>query len=181
MITAPDGLPHASGNDLLACVPGLRRYATVLAGGDIADDLVKECLTRAIANLSQFEPGTNLRAWLSVILRNYYLNEYVRPSGRIRLWRSDEEEAVGAPVAPASQLGTVALNELWQALMSLPDEQREALLLVGVEGLKYEEAAEILDIPVGTVRSRISRARARLLRMWDGKASSPQINHSSGR
>ena len=108
-------------------------------------------------------PVRNLRAWLITILRNFYLNSHARRQGRVRLWVSGEEEHVLTPALAPPQPDVVALQELWRALAALPDPQREALLLVSVEGLSYEEAADVLEVPIGTVRSRISRARSKLL------------------
>ena len=149
--------------DLLAYIPALRRYATMLAGNrTAADDIVQEALTRAIEHLDRFKPGTNLRAWLIAIVRNFYLNAYARRR-RERAWSSAEEELALTPSIMASQADRVALNELWSALDSLPAEQREVILLVAVEGLSYEEAAAVMRVPIGTIRSRLNRARAKLL------------------
>jgi RNA polymerase sigma-70 factor, ECF subfamily len=151
---------------LTTYIPALRRYALVLAGDrDLADDLVQETLSRAIEHLDRFTPGSNLRAWLRTILRNFYFNAYARRAGRIRSWRSDEEEIASGPSTEASQPHSVALTELWQALCALPLEQREVILLVGVEELSYEEAAAVLQVPIGTIRSRLSRARGKLLHL----------------
>ena len=145
-------------------IPALRRYALFLCQDrDRADDLVQECLTRAIANIARFQAGTNLRAWLLAILRNYYFNNDIRRGGRERQWASEEEERAHQPVSVPSQTDTIALLELEQAMLALPEEQREVLLLVGAEGMSYEEAAELLSLPIGTIRSRLSRARQRLL------------------
>ena len=149
---------------LVEHIPALRRYALFLCQDrDRADDLVQECLTRAIANLARFQHGTNLRAWLLAILRNYYFNNDIRRAGRERQWASDEEERAHHPVSVPSQTDAIALLELEQAMMNLPEEQREVLLLVGAEGMSYEEAAQLLALPIGTIRSRLSRARQRLL------------------
>lgn len=158
---------------LLDHIPALRRYALFLSQDrDRADDLVQECLTRAIANFNRFEQGTNLRAWLIAILRNYYFNNDVRRSGRERQWASDDEERAHHPVTVPSQTDAIALRELEKAMMALPEEQREVLVLVGAEGMSYEEAAELLSLPIGTVRSRLSRARQRLLSlMGEGPAT----------
>ncbi len=149
---------------LVEHIPALRRYALFLCQDkERADDLVQECLTRAIANLGRYRPGTNLRAWLLAILRNFYLNSDVRRTRRERPFASDEEEQALMPISAANQADAVALRELGQAMMVLPEEQRETLLLIGVEGMCYEEAAALTGVPVGTIRSRLSRARQRLL------------------
>lgn len=142
-------------------IPRLRRYARYLARDvDYADDLVQECLVRAIARIDSWEPGTNLRAWLLVILKNVFRND----------WRRTKRETAAKADLPihfdssvvASQDATMALLEVRDAFLELSDEHREILLLVAVEGLQYEEAAIVLDVKVGTVRSRLSRARLAL-------------------
>ena len=161
MPNEPEDLSPA---DLVNYIPALRRYALMLAGNrDLADDLVQETLSRAIEHLDRFTPGSNLRAWLMTILRNFYFNAHARKAGRIRSWQSDEEEIAYTPSTEAPQTHAVALADLWQALCALPPEQREAVLLVGMEELPYEEATAVLQVPVGAVRSRLSRARAKLL------------------
>ena len=160
---------------LLEHIPALRRYALFLCQDrDRADDLVQECLTRAIANLEKFQEGTNLRAWLLAILRNFYFNNDVRRAGRERQWASEEEERANHPISVPAQTDAVALLELEQAMIRLPDEQREVVLLVGAEGMSYEEAAQLLALPIGTVRSRLSRARQRLLSLMGEGPSSGQ-------
>jgi len=145
-------------------IPRLRRYARVLAR-DVAgaDDLVQDCLTRALEKLHLWQEGTDLRAWLFTILHNQYVN-HVRRAVR-----------EGAPVglseiepmlAQMPRHGTrLELRDLERALAKLPDDQRSVILLVGLEGMHYEEVAEILDIPIGTVRSRLSRGRDALRRL----------------
>ena len=158
---------------LVEHIPALRRYALFLSQDrDRADDLVQECLTRAIANISRFQSGTNLRAWLLAILRNYYFNNDIRRAGRERQWASDDEERAHHPVSIASQTDAIALRELERAMMALPEEQREVLILVGAEGMSYEEAAQLLSLPIGTIRSRLSRARQRLLALM-GEGPTP--------
>ncbi|HMN87574.1 MAG TPA: sigma-70 family RNA polymerase sigma factor [Bauldia sp.] len=145
---------------MLKAVPGLRAFAISLSGNvDRADDLVQETLLRAIANIKSFTPGTNLSAWLFTILRNQFRSEY-------RKRRREVEDADGAFAArleaPAEQLAKVEFNDLKSALSRLPDDQREALILVGASGFSYEEAAEICGCAVGTIKSRVNRARNRL-------------------
>lgn len=142
-------------------IPRLRRYARYLARDmDRADDLVQECLARAISNLRQWKPGTNLRAWLFVILRNVHLNE-LRRDKRTTL---DGELPASHPAlgTPGNQEDHLALLETQAAFNRLSPEHKEILVLVVIEGLAYEEAASVLDVPVGTVRSRLSRARLTL-------------------
>lgn len=148
-------------NEIEQEIPRLRRYARYLARDvDQADDLVQDCLTRAIAKIDSWQPGTNLRAWLFVILRNAYISE-VRRSSRMPFGTSDAEDDFRLVVS-GGQEASLELLEVREALDSLSIEHREVLHLVAVEGLKYEEAAEILEVPVGTVRSRLSRARSAL-------------------
>lgn len=145
---------------LVEAIPMLRGFARSLSGNhDRADDLVQETLAKAIANRDKYRMGTNLHAWLVTILRNQYYSE-----GR-RRWR-EVSDADGTHAARlVEQPGHTAhleLREFMAALQLLPDEQREALVLVGASGLSYEEAAQALGTRVGTVKSRVSRARARL-------------------
>ena len=152
-------------------IPQLRRYAVGLCRDrDRADDLVQECLLRAIDHLDSFTPGTNLRAWLFTILRHAFLNT-ARHGERERGWASDEEERAYEPIIDAGQPHGVALRELARRVAGLSTDQREVLLLVAVEGLSYEEAASVLRIPIGTVRSRVNRARQALLRMEQADAA----------
>jgi RNA polymerase sigma-70 factor (ECF subfamily) len=146
--------------DLIAGIPVLRAFARALSGNrDRADDLVQETLAKAIAHREQYRPGTNLHAWLVTILRNQYYSE-----GRRR--RREVADPDGAHSARLFELprhdGVLAMQDFLAALQTLPDDQREALLLVGVSEFSYEDASAVLDAPVGTVKSRVSRARARL-------------------
>jgi RNA polymerase sigma-70 factor (ECF subfamily) len=146
--------------DLLAAIPMLRAFARALSGSrDRADDLVQETLAKAIAHREQYRPGTNLHAWLVTILRNQYYSE-----GRRR--RREVADPDGAHAARLFESprhdGVLAMQDFLAALQTLPDDQREALLLVGVSEFSYEDASAVLDAPVGTVKSRVSRARARL-------------------
>jgi len=148
---------------LLKAVPSLRAFAISLSGNvDRADDLVQETLLRAIANIASFTPGTNLPAWLFTILRNQFRSEY-------RKRRREVEDADGKFAerleVPAEQLSKVEFNDLRNALARLPDDQREALILVGASGFSYEEAAGICGCAVGTIKSRVNRARNRLADM----------------
>lgn len=152
---------------LVAAIPMLRGFARSLSGNhDRADDLVQETLAKAIANRDKYRMGTNLHAWLVTILRNQYYSE-----GR-RRWRevSDAEGTYAARlVEQPGHTSHLELREFMAALQVLPDEQREALVLVGASGLSYEEAAEVLGTRVGTVKSRVSRARSRLDGLLSGR------------
>jgi RNA polymerase sigma-70 factor, ECF subfamily len=150
-------------DDMLAAIPNLRAFAYSLSGRvDRADDLVQETLVRAIAKIDHFTPGTNLNAWLFTILRNYFRSEF-------RKQRREVEDVDGKYadrlVSQPEQVGRVELKEFSEALATLPDNQREALVLVGASGFSYEEAAEICGCAVGTVKSRVNRARSRLAQL----------------
>ena len=139
-------------------IPHLRRFARYLARDvDRGDDLVQECLTRAIAKQHTWTPGTNLRAWLFTILKNCHIND-------VRRARQTDEMPDEHPLltVQANQDAHIRLLEVRDAYLQLSDEHREVLLLVAIEGLQYDEAAAILKVPVGTVRSRLSRARQAL-------------------
>jgi len=149
--------------ELTAVIPHLRAFARGLCGRpDLADDLVQETLLKAWAAQERFEPGTSMRAWTFVILRNAYLTDMRR-----NRFRADYDETVAERilVAPAGQESPLHLSDLHRALLTLPPERREALLLVGAGGFSYEEAAEICQCAVGTIKSRVGRARAALSAM----------------
>ncbi|WP_133364703.1 sigma-70 family RNA polymerase sigma factor [Qipengyuania sediminis] len=146
--------------ELGAVVPHLRAFARGLCGrADMADDLVQEALLKAWAAQDRFEPGTSMRAWTFVILRNAYLTDMRR--NRFR-GEYDENVAERILTAPAGQEEPLHLADLHRALLTLPPERREALLLVGAGGFSYEEAASICGCAVGTIKSRVGRARATL-------------------
>ena len=146
--------------EILAAVPGLRAFAISLCGNvDRADDLVQEALLRALANIHSFQPGTNMSAWLFTILRNHFRSEYRKRRREVE--DADGHYAEGLTSHPEQQ-GHLELTEFRSALNKLPDEQREALILVGASGFSYEEAAEICGCAIGTVKSRVNRARTRL-------------------
>jgi RNA polymerase sigma-70 factor (ECF subfamily) len=149
--------------DLEAVIPHLRAFARGLCGRpDVADDLVQEALMKAWAAQDRFEPGTSMRAWTFVILRNAYLTDMRR-----NRFRGEYDEGVAERIltAPAGQEEPIHLSDLYRALLTLPPERREALLLVGAGGFSYEEAAEICGCAVGTIKSRVGRARAALTEM----------------
>ena len=142
-------------------IPRMRRYAlTLTRNHDRADDLVQTALMRAIAKQHLFQPGTNLRAWLFTLLHNQHVNEVRRSVNQgISI---DLEDASKDLVAVANTSAPRQLKELDAAIGRLPIEQRQVILLVGLEGMAYEEVAAILMVPIGTVRSRLSRGRAAL-------------------
>jgi RNA polymerase sigma-70 factor (ECF subfamily) len=151
--------------ELTGVIPHLRAFARGLCGRpDLADDLVQETLLKAWAAQERFEPGTSMRAWTFVILRNAYLTDMRRNRFRAEY---DETVAERVLVAPAGQESPLHLSDMHRALLTLPPERREALLLVGAGGFSYEEAAQICQCAVGTIKSRVGRARAALAQMID--------------
>ncbi len=147
-------------SELISVLPHLRAFARSLTGQrDAADDLVQDALTKAWASRDRFEPGTSMKAWTFMILRNSYISQMRR-----RRFTSDwdEERAARVLVISASQDGNLELGDLHRALQVLPEQQREALILVGAGGLSYEEVAQICGVAIGTVKSRVARARAAL-------------------
>jgi RNA polymerase sigma-70 factor (ECF subfamily) len=150
-------------DQILAAVPSLRAFGISLSGNvDRADDLVQETMLRALANIHSFQPGTNMNAWLFTILRNLFRSEY-------RKRKREVEDADGSYAeslkSHPDQMGRVEFQEFRVALGQLPDEQREALILVGASGFSYEEAADICGCAVGTIKSRVNRARTRLAKL----------------
>jgi len=146
--------------EMTAVIPHLRAFARGLCGAsDVADDLVQETLLKAWAARERFEPGTSMRAWTFVILRNAWLTDLRR--NRFR-GEYDESMAERILTTPAAQEAPIHLADLNRALQALPPERREALLLVGAGGFSYEEAADICGCAVGTIKSRVGRARAAL-------------------
>ena len=128
---------------------------------DRADDLVQEAITRAITHIDHFEPGTKLQAWLFTILRNHFYSEHRKRGREVQ----DTEGTYAATLATLPDQEEKAAHwDFLAALQKLPPDQREALLLVGAEGLSYEEAARIMDVAEGTIKSRVHRARANLAR-----------------
>jgi RNA polymerase sigma-70 factor (ECF subfamily) len=143
-------------------IPALRRYARVLVRDpDRADDLVQDCLERALSRLRFWRREGNLRAWLFTILHNIHANQVRARSRRPRTLPLDDE-AGGARTTSDDPQTRIALEQALDALWALPAEQREVLLLVVVEGLPYREVSAVLRIPIGTVMSRLARARERL-------------------
>lgn len=153
---------------LLLEIPPLRRYARALTGdGGRADDLVQDCLERALSRLHQFQEGSNLRAWLMTILRNLNVSELRRADRRLRAAGSEAVEVAMDVRTPGQETG-LAVKNMMEAMERLPLEQREVVLLIGLEDISYKDAAEVLGVPVGTVMSRLSRGRENLRRMMEG-------------
>jgi RNA polymerase sigma-70 factor (ECF subfamily) len=145
---------------MLQATPNLRAFAISLTSNvDRADDLVQETLMRAIANIQRFQPGTNMQAWLFTILRNLFHSEYRKRRREVE--DADGKYAASLTVQP-QQGAHLDFDDLRRALTRLPHDQREALLLVGASGFSYEQAAEICGCAVGTIKSRVNRARTRL-------------------
>ena len=145
---------------MLAAVPSLRAFAISLSGNiDRADDLVQETLLRAIANIDSFQPGTNMSSWMFTILRNLFRSEYRKRRREVE--DTDGSYAESLKTHP-EQNSRLEFQEFRAALAKLPPDQREALILVGASGFSYEEAAAICECAVGTIKSRVNRARTRL-------------------
>jgi RNA polymerase sigma-70 factor (ECF subfamily) len=158
-----------SQRDIEAEIPRLRRYARALTR-DVAaaDDLVQDCLTRALGKWHLWQEGTDLRAWLFTILHNQYVNHIrraVREGAAVGL--SENEPLLSRA---GQQVKRLELRDLERAIAKLPEEQRLVILLVGLEGMRYEEVAAVLDLPVGTIRSRLSRGREALRRLTGTEA-----------
>ncbi|MEQ8347638.1 MAG: sigma-70 family RNA polymerase sigma factor [Sneathiellaceae bacterium] len=146
-----------------AQIPSLRRYARALTGDATAgDDLVQDCMERALSRLHLLRPDSNLRAWLFTIMRNIWRNELQRRAARPPLHALDDQ---AEPSVAGDQLDRLALRDMQAALLALPDEQREVVLLVALEGLRYAEVAAIAGVPIGTVMSRLKRGRDRLAQL----------------
>src|SRR6184192_2721842 len=147
-------------DQMLAAVPSLRAFAISLSGNvDRADDLVQETLLRALANIDSFQRGTNMSAWLFTILRNLFRSEYRKRRREVEDTDGSYAESLKSHPEQNSRL---EFQEFRAALAKLPPDQREALILVGASGFSYEEAAAICECAVGTIKSRVNRARTRL-------------------
>ena len=157
--------------ELLGLVPFLRAFARSLTGNyEAADDLVQETMVKAWQSRATFELGTNLKAWLFTILRNQFYSD------RRRAWRQapwDQDAAERMPGTSQDQNWAADLSDTTRALKLLPDEQREALILVGAGGFSYMDAAAIVKCNVGTVKSRVARARKALLAILESQDSLP--------
>jgi RNA polymerase sigma factor (sigma-70 family) len=157
---APASRPPTDRELILAAVPSLRAFAMSLCrNGDRADDLVQDTLMRALSNIESFQSGTNMAAWLFTILRNQFRSEY-------RKRKREVEDVDGIQAGKLStqpgQESHLEFEEFRTALVELPLDQREALILVGASGYSYDDAAKICGCAVGTIKSRVNRARARL-------------------
>lgn len=152
---------------LIACLPRLRRYARALLGGRAeADDLVQDTVERGWDKLSTWRRGSDMRGWLFGIMHNLHVDQLRRPA--LSTEPLDEELSLAAPGGDAAA-GRLALRDMDSALRRLPPEQRAVVLLVALEEMSYDEVAAALDIPLGTVMSRLSRGRERLRLLMEGQ------------
>mgnify|MGYP000957134352 CR=1 FL=1 len=159
--------------EMTSLLPQVRAFARFLCRGDraAADDLAQDALMRAWAARASFQPGSQMRAWLFVIVRNVFYSD------RRKAWRSvalDQEAAERTLKAEGGQPGVMDLDDVRRALNLLPEDQREALILVTAGGLSYEEAAAVCECAVGTIKSRVNRARKALLDIVDSGAAPPR-------
>lgn len=153
-------------DQLVALIPSLRAFARGLCGWrDMADDLAQDAMTRAWAARASFTPGSNFRAWMFMILRNQFYTT-IRKNRRMTSWDPEIAERVLVE-APAQENG-IHVDDVAKALQKLPADQREVLLLIGANGVSYEEAAEIIGCAIGTVKSRLARGRKALAILIDG-------------
>lgn len=170
--------------DIEGFIPNLKRYAQVLVRDtDLADDMVQDCLESAISRYHLFEPGTNLRAWLFTILVNRVRTEARRKKARGTVVSLENYRHLIS--SPAKQEGALRMRDLQRALDKLAEPFREVVVLVVLEGMAYEDAAEVIGVPVGTVRSRLFRAREQLKRHMEdeplGVPREPRTPHSQPR
>ena len=163
--------PTMANRDLIiAEIPRLRRYARALSGDTSrADDLVQDTIERALSRWSLWRAGSDLRAWLFAIMHNLFVNQ-IKSARRLEYM---DDDALPEPEVRASQTDNLEVRDIGAALQRLPVEQREVILLVGLEELSYEAAAKSLGIPVGTVMSRLSRGRERLRALLAGAEATP--------
>lgn len=148
-------MPTPFEQELVTCIPELQRYAHKLTGERAAaDDLVQDCMERALRNEDKFQPGTNLEAWLMTILKNLFFTERRRARRCLHVALVEQDVPL-----PAPQITRIALAETEEAIRALPARQRGLITLVAIDGLSYRDAAQRLGVPVGTIRSRLSRVR----------------------
>ena len=170
MASTTSGTPQnpdlISSAELIQHIPRLRRYARALARDTArADDLVQDTLERALAKLDLWHPGSDLRAWLFTVMHNLFVNQ-LRAPGSQTLCELDEASDI--PVS-GGQTEALAVRDIHAALAKLPAEQREVMLLIGLEQFAYADAARIIGVPLGTVMSRLSRARERMRQLLEGQ------------
>ena len=161
MTVLQDNDTEAFRRELTALIPKMRAYARSMCGRNASegDDLAQEALLKAWTGRGSYTPGTNLKAWVFMILRNQFYSD------KRRSWRQqqlDQDTAEATLVAIDNPMDAIELDELRRAMTLLPDEQREALILIGAGGFSYEEVADMCGAATGTIKSRVSRARDRL-------------------
>lgn len=164
--------------EMVALLPRLRRFACALTGSmEEGDDLVQQTCERAIRNIARWQAGTRLDSWMFRIAQNLHLNR-IR-DGRIRERHTGDGDTSGIPDPTAERVAEsrIILEHVRRKIAELPVEQGVAVLLVCVEGLSYREAAEVMEVPVGTVMSRLGRARAALRESMGGNRHSPDNGH----
>jgi RNA polymerase sigma-70 factor (ECF subfamily) len=153
-------------DELLAALPNLRAYAYSLTGNwDRTDDLVQDTITRAWASLDRFEPGSNLNAWLFTILRNQFYSVHRKRRHEVE---DPDGSYAGRLRTHPEQPSHLDFKDFREALAKIPTNHREALILVGAEGLSYEQAAAVCGVPLGTLKSRVNRAREKLSKLLAG-------------
>ncbi len=158
-------------HQIVALLPDLRAFARFLVRDRVAaDDMVQDSIVRALGAISQFQPGTNLKAWLFTILRNQFYEQARRRRREATALQARFEEA---EAADPQQNAQADINDLQQLIWRLPPSQREALLLVGAQEMSHEEAAAICGVPVGTMKARLSRARSGLAMLMVGSRADP--------
>ena len=170
-MTSNDAVASDPRDDILEHLPSMRAFAMSLTRDrSSADDLVHDCIVKAWKNFDKFQEGTNLRAWLFTILRNTFYSHRRKAKHEV----ADVDGALAATLSVKPQHdGRLALADFEKAFAELPDEQREALVLVGASGMSYEEAAETCGVAVGTVKSRVNRARAKLVELMSLSEDEP--------
>jgi RNA polymerase sigma-70 factor, ECF subfamily len=159
-------MPAAIGQELVALLPRLRRFALVLCRSQpLADDLVQGACERALANAGSWTPGTKFDAWMFRILRNYWIDHLRRMRTEGMMEDVSLQTQLIGDAGEGPILNRLVLSEVQRAIDNLPQEQQEVLVLVCAEDLSYREAAEVLGVPIGTIMSRLARARKRLMEM----------------
>ena len=167
-------------SELIAQIPGLRRYARALTGNAwAADDLVQDTLERACSKWRLWTAGSDLRAWLFTLMHNLFLNQLRSSARQLQAGPAlDVDELANTLAAP--DLGQDQAMDLQRCLLRLPEDQRAVLLLVSLEDMSYEQVARVVGVPLGTVMSRLSRARSRLRELMDSPAQHPAATDASG-